>query len=90
MYINFGQPISVSEYLGGNLDRFRHSQLPAHVQHLAKTELAIINKLAHHVSDFFFVIKCYTAIFNFALFAGGFTATAFNRFIDIQFNCNLL
>lgn len=49
MYINFGRPISVSEYLGGNLDRFRHAQLPAHVQHLAKTELAIINKLANHV-----------------------------------------
>lgn len=61
MYINFGQPLSVSKYLGGNLDRFRHSQLPVHVQHLAKTELAIINKLAHHVSHYYFFVAEYYA-----------------------------
>lgn len=50
MYINFGEPISVRKYLGDNLDRLKHSQLPAHVQHLNKDELSVINQLAHHVS----------------------------------------
>lgn len=49
MYVNFGQPISVMEYLGKNLNRHEHAQMPAHVQHLTKSELNLINQLAHKV-----------------------------------------
>lgn len=50
MYVNFGAPISAREYFGLKLDRFTHAQLPIHVQHLSKTELALVTDFGHYVS----------------------------------------
>lgn len=49
MYINFGEPISVREYFGADLERIKHAQLPVHVQHLTRPELRHIADIGRHV-----------------------------------------
>lgn len=49
VYYEYGKPISVKEYFGADMDRFRHSIQPPHVQELAPDELSVISGLAHHV-----------------------------------------
>jgi glyceronephosphate O-acyltransferase len=49
MYFDFGEPISVKEFFGERLNRFAHALEPAHVQTLTKTDLGLINELAHEV-----------------------------------------
>lgn len=49
IYFDFGDPISTREYFGSNLDRFKHSIIPANVQDLDKNELDMINHLANEV-----------------------------------------
>lgn len=49
IYFEFGAPISVKEYLGHDLDQFRHATRPPQVQELSYDELAAISNLAHHV-----------------------------------------
>lgn len=49
IYFEFGEPISVKEYFGQQLDRFQHAVNPSHVQTLTKSELGMIQNLAFDV-----------------------------------------
>ncbi|XP_038119057.1 dihydroxyacetone phosphate acyltransferase [Culex quinquefasciatus] len=49
IYFEFGDPISVREYFGDELNRFQHSMSPAHVQSLTKSDLTLLHNLAFDV-----------------------------------------
>lgn len=49
IYFEFGEPISVKEYFGKELNRFQHAVNPSHVQTLSKSELGMIQNLAFDV-----------------------------------------
>lgn len=49
IYFEFGDPISVREYFGDELNRFQHSMSPAHVQSLTKSDLTLVQNLAFDV-----------------------------------------
>ncbi|XP_055640233.1 dihydroxyacetone phosphate acyltransferase [Toxorhynchites rutilus septentrionalis] len=49
IYFEYGDPISVKEYFGADLNRFQHAANPSHVQTLTKSELALIQNLAFDV-----------------------------------------
>ncbi|KAG5682236.1 hypothetical protein PVAND_011601 [Polypedilum vanderplanki] len=49
MYFDFCEPISLNDFLGNKVDRFRHASEPAHIQKLNNDELVLITDFAHHV-----------------------------------------
>lgn len=49
MYFDFCEPISLNEYFGDKVDKFRHSSEPAYIQKLSNDELDLTNDLAHRV-----------------------------------------
>ncbi|XP_062563083.1 dihydroxyacetone phosphate acyltransferase [Armigeres subalbatus] len=49
IYFEFGEPISVKDYFGQELDRFQHAINPSHIQTLTKSELGMIQNLAFDV-----------------------------------------
>ncbi|XP_053693173.1 dihydroxyacetone phosphate acyltransferase [Sabethes cyaneus] len=49
IYFEFGEPISVKEYFGKDLNRAQHAMTPSHVQTLTKAELGMIQNLAFDV-----------------------------------------
>ncbi|XP_055613347.1 dihydroxyacetone phosphate acyltransferase [Uranotaenia lowii] len=49
IYFEFGDPISVREYLGSDLNRIQHAVNPTHIQTLTKSELSLIQNLAFDV-----------------------------------------
>ncbi|XP_065088695.1 dihydroxyacetone phosphate acyltransferase-like [Ochlerotatus camptorhynchus] len=49
IYFEFGEPISVKEYFGHELNRFQHAINPTHIQTLSKSELGMIQNLAFDV-----------------------------------------
>lgn len=49
MYFDFGSPISLNQFFGDKINKFRHSSEPAHVQKLNGNELLQTTDLAHFV-----------------------------------------
>ncbi|XP_055545496.1 dihydroxyacetone phosphate acyltransferase [Wyeomyia smithii] len=49
IYFEFGEPISVKEYFGKDLNRAQHAMDPIHAQTLTKAELGMIQNLAFDV-----------------------------------------
>lgn len=87
MYFDFGEPISVKDYLGDNLNRIKHARNPSHTQILDKMEINSINNLAHEVRDTktFIWFESLNKNFNkYKFFPGRLEATAYDCDCAIQ------
>jgi glycerone phosphate O-acyltransferase len=49
MYFDFCEPISLNDFFGDKVDKFRHASEPAHIQKLNSEELVLTTDFAHHV-----------------------------------------
>lgn len=49
MYFDFGEPISLNDYFGDKVDKFRHASEPAYIQKLNSDELLLTTDFAHHI-----------------------------------------
>lgn len=49
IYFDFGEPMSLNEYFGVNVDKFKHSIEPAFVQTLNENDLQLVTDLANEV-----------------------------------------
>ncbi|KAL0269875.1 UNVERIFIED_CONTAM: hypothetical protein PYX00_007463 [Menopon gallinae] len=65
IYINFGEPLSVRNYFGSNIDRSIHNFGPVHMQELTSDESKQISQLAHNIvrkQQDLTVINCFNLV----------------------------
>lgn len=49
IYFDFGEPMSLNEYFGDRIDRFKHASEPAFVQNLSNEDSVLVSDLANEV-----------------------------------------